>query len=172
MAQYLNCAAKLKTFFNKSHKYHYFFYFCTGYCSPMKLALKQIDLATLSDQFSTDEVCLKFIADQKWENGFICRKCGNDNYCKGKTPHSRRCTRCKSEESATANTIFHRCHIPLTEAFQIVYMVCHDPSVSTYTLSKKVEIRQMTCWKLKSRLMECIRNRGEVDILFNIPKKP
>jgi hypothetical protein len=25
----------------------------------------------------------------------------------------------------------------------------------------------MTCWKLKSKLMDCIREKGEIDILFN-----
>lgn len=133
----------------------------------MTINIKHIDIDLFTANFSTIEECLNFIADQKWANGFICRKCGHDNFCKGKTPFARRCTRCKHEESATAHTIFHRCHIPITEAFRIVYMVCHNPSVSTYELSRQIELRQMTCWKLKSRLMDCIKNRGEVDILLD-----
>ncbi len=132
----------------------------------MALLFKQLDIKELEGYFSTEENCFKFLAEKKWEEGFICKKCGNTNYCKGKALYSRRCTRCKHEESATAHTIFHRCHIPITEAFRIVYMVCHDPSVSTYEISRQVELRQMTCWKLKSRLMECLKNRGEVDILY------
>lgn len=132
----------------------------------MVYPVKQIDINKLTiNQFSSDD-CLKFLAEKKWEGGFVCRNCGNTNYCKGKTPHSRRCTRCKKEESATAHTIFHRCHIPITEAFRIVSMVCSDPSVSSYELSRQIELRQMTCWKLKSRLMECIRNKGTLDVLF------
>ncbi len=138
----------------------------------MALIFKQLDIKELEGYFSNEEDCLKFLAEKKWEEGFTCKKCGNSNFCKGKTPYARRCTRCKHEESATSHTIFHRCHIPITEAFRIVYMVCHDPSVSTYELSRQVELRQMTCWKLKSRLMDCIKNRGEVDIMFNEPKKP
>jgi putative intracellular protease/amidase len=118
------------------------------------------------EKFQTDEACLDFISAQKWADGYICRKCGNTNYCKGKSPYSRRCTRCKHEESATAHTLFHRCHIPITEAFRIAYMVCHDPAVSSYELSRQLERRQMTCWKLKSRLMECLENRGRIDILY------
>ena len=136
----------------------------------MAMSFKQLDIKELSGNFSTEEDCLKFLADKKWESGFTCHKCGNTNYCKGKTPYSRRCTRCKTDESATAHTIFHRCHIPITEAFRIVYLVCHDPGVSTYELSRQLDLRQMTCWKLKSRLMECIQNRGEVDILYNEKK--
>ena len=133
----------------------------------MGIGIKDIDIETFESNFSTIEGCLSFLAAKKWEAGFNCKKCGHTNFCKGKTLFSRRCTRCKHEESATAHTIFHRCHIPLTEAFRIVYMVCHDPSVSTYEISRQIELRQMTCWKLKSRLTECIKNRGEVDVLFN-----
>jgi hypothetical protein len=123
---------------------------------------EQIDISL----FTTDEDCLKFLADRKWADGFTCRKCGNNNYCKGRTSYSRRCTRCKHEESATSHTLFHRCHIPITEAFRIAYMVCSDPTVSTYELSRQIELRQMTCWKMKSRLMECLEKKGQMDVLF------
>ena len=133
----------------------------------MAITIKHLDIESFEGNFSTLEDCLHFLADKKWEDGFVCKKCGNTNFCKGKTLYARRCTRCKHEESATAHTIFHRCHIPLTEAFRIVYMVCSNPSVSTYEISRQIELRQMTCWKLKSRLMECIKSRGEMDILMN-----
>lgn len=136
----------------------------------MSISFKQLDISELSAYFSKKDECLKFLAEKKWESGFVCHKCGNTNFCKGKTIYARRCTRCKTEESATAHTIFHRCHIPITEAFRIVYLVCHDPAVSTYELSRLLDLRQMTCWKLKSRLIDCINNRGEVDILFNEKK--
>jgi len=133
----------------------------------MAIIFKQLDIDALADHFSNEEACLRFLAEKKWESGFSCRRCGNTNYCKGKTQYARRCTRCKSEESATAHTIFHRCHIPITEAMRIVYLVCHDPAVSTYELSRLLDLRQMTCWKLKNRLVDCIKSRGEIDILFN-----
>jgi hypothetical protein len=122
----------------------------------------QIDI----QKFQTDEACLAFIASQKWVEGFTCRKCGNTNYCKGKSEYSRRCTRCKHEESATAHTLFHRCHIPITEAFKIAYTVCHDPAISSYELSRQLDRRQMTCWKLKSRLIECLKEKGRIDLMF------
>jgi hypothetical protein len=133
----------------------------------MKIPFDKLEIAS----FNTDEACLQIIADQKWADGFICRKCGNTNYCHGKTPYSKRCTRCKHEESDTSHTIFHRCRIELPEAFKIMYMVCHDPAISTYELSRQMEMRQMTCWKLKSKLMECIREKGEIDILYKGEKK-
>ena len=123
------------------------------------------------ESFTSEEACLELIASQKWADGYKCRKCGHENYCKGKTPFSRRCTRCKHEESATSHTIFHHCRIDLPEAFRMVYLVCSDPAISTYELSRQMEIRQMTCWKLKSRLMECMEKKGQIDILFEPEKK-
>jgi hypothetical protein len=131
----------------------------------MKIPFDKLEIKA----FASEEACLKIIAEQKWEEGFTCRKCGNTNYCKGKTLYSRRCTRCKHEESATSHTIFHRCRIDLPEAFKIMYLVCIDPAISTYEISRQMELRQMTCWKLKSKLMECIREKGEIDLLFSSP---
>jgi hypothetical protein len=131
----------------------------------MKIPFDKLDITS----FTSDEACLQLIANEKWKEGYTCRKCGHTNYCKGKTPFSRRCTRCKHEESATSHTIFHRCHIPLTEAFRIMSLVCSDPGISTYELSRKIDLRQMTCWKLKNRLIQCIEKKGEIDICTYIP---
>lgn len=130
----------------------------------MKSLFKNISILEFDDLFSTDEKCFEFLAGKKWENGFICRKCGHTNYCKGKKPYSRRCTKCKSEESATAHTAFHKCKLPLTEAFKITYIICNNPDISTYKLSDKFNIRQMTCWKFKKKIIECINQRGDIDI--------
>ena len=128
----------------------------------MKIHFNKIEIKS----FDSNEACLQLIADQKWAEGYTCRKCGHKNFCSGKTPYSRRCTRCKHEESATSHTIFHHCRVKLPEAFRIMYRVCNDPGVSSYELSRQMELRQMTCWKLKNKLMECIREKGEIDILF------
>ena len=129
----------------------------------MKIPFTKLEIKSLV----TEEACLALIADQKWASGFTCRHCGNTNYCKGRTPYSRRCTRCKHEESATAHTIFHRCRIHLPEAFRIMHMVCNEPAISSYELARQMTIRQMTCWKLKNKLMECVSERGEIDILYS-----
>jgi hypothetical protein len=117
----------------------------------------------LSGLFSSDEKCLEFIASLKWGEGFECRKCGNDNYCSGKTPFARRCTKCKSEESATAGTIFHNCKFPVSKAFYIAFHVCRgDDGISTYDYARELSLRQMTCWKFKSKI------RTNLDLLSGL----
>lgn len=126
-----------------------------------------MDEMILNEELPQDEESryFKLLADCKWSNGFACKKCGNTNYCKGKKPYSRRCTRCKSEESATAHTIFHRCKMPLSDAIALAKIVCEQPSISTYELSRQLEMRQMTCWKFKAKVMECLESPDKSDFL-------
>jgi two-component system, sensor histidine kinase LadS len=85
---------------------------------------KELTQERLALLFKSDEECYRFLAEVKWEDGFVCRKCGNTNHCPGKSPYSRRCTKCKTEESAAAGTIFHNCKFPVSKAFYIAYNVC------------------------------------------------
>lgn len=128
----------------------------------METMFRQLDLSSFQGRFASEEECLDFLAQAKWKDGFVCRKCGHTHYCSGKTPHSRRCTRCKAEESATAHTIFHRCKIHLPDAFRITFQVCQDDGVSSHELARTLDLRQMTCWKFKKKLTECMERRKDL----------
>ncbi|MCE5345030.1 MAG: transposase [Bacteroidales bacterium] len=118
---------------------------------------KELTEEQLSELFQSDEKCLEFLSEVKWEHGFICRKCGNKNYCQGKTSYSRRCTKCKSEESAAAGTIFHNCKFPIHKAFYIAYNVCKGKEeLSTYEFARRLSLRQMTCWNFRTKIHQAI----------------
>ncbi len=127
---------------------------------------KQFDEGAFEKHFDTPEACLKVLAEQKWSGGYKCRRCGHTNYCKGRSPHSRRCTRCKYEESAQSHTVFHKCRIPLPDAFMISYKVCSNHGISSYKLSEEMHLRQMTCWRFKKTILECIERHGD----FTLPE--
>jgi len=129
---------------------------------------KELTREQLELLFTSDDECFRFLAEVKWENGFICRKCGNTNYCPGKTPHSRRCTKCKKEESAAADTIFHNCKFPVHKAFYIAYNVCKGKEdLSSYELARRLTLRQMTCWNFKTRIRNALQ---QMDSLTDIEK--
>lgn len=127
--------------------------------------IKSIQIRDFDEYFPDDEKVMAYLSEEKWKDGYICRSCGNDNYCKGKKPYSRRCTRCKKEESPTAHTLFHHCRMPLKDAFRMAYMICNTPDISSYNLSSHFDTRQMTCWKLKKKIMACIEGSGELKLL-------
>ena len=118
---------------------------------------KELSKTRLNELFTSDEKCFEFLAEVKWEEGFECRRCGNNNFCPGKTPYSRRCTKCKTEESATAGTIFHNCKFPIHKAFYIAYNVCKGKEdLSTYEYARRLSLRQMTCWNFKNKIRHAI----------------
>ena len=139
-----------------------------------------INIQQLDNYFSDEEKCLKYLADEKWKDGFECKSCGHHNYCQGKKPFSRRCTRCKKEESVTAHTVFHRCRIPLQDAFKIAFMVCDSRTTSSHEISRQLNIRQMTCWSFKKKISECLDAREDLnhkqrvelkEIIYNNPNQ-
>jgi hypothetical protein len=119
----------------------------------------KIDRQQFSQSFSDEEKCLYILSAEKWKNGFVCRHCGHTNYCKGKKPYSRRCTRCKKEESAKSHTIFHHCRIPLPKAFELAYLVCTTPGFTVAGLSQELATRQMTCWKFRKQVLQCLEEK-------------
>lgn len=107
--------------------------------------------------FESDEKCLEFLANIKWANGYVCKKCGNTNFCAGKQAWSRRCTRCKHKETATNGTIFHGVKFPISKAFYIAYNVCKNKEdISTYEFARRLSLRQMTCWNFKSKIQHAL----------------
>jgi len=117
----------------------------------------ELDDKKLHELFNSEEKCYEFLAELKWSNGFTCRKCGNTNYCPGKTAYSRRCTKCKTEESSAAGTIFHNCKFPISKAFYIAYSVCKGKEdISSYEFARRPSLRQMTCWNFKTKIRNAI----------------
>jgi hypothetical protein len=122
-----------------------------------KIFSEHLSQEQLEEMFHKDEKCLEFLAAIKWANGFICKKCGNTNYCPGKEPFSRRCTKCKAKETATNGTIFHGVKFPISKAFYIAYNVCKgNEDISTYEFARRLSLRQMTCWNFKTKIQHAL----------------
>lgn len=111
-------------------------------------------------EFSTDEDCFRYLADIKW-NGvfFICRKCGHSKYYKGVKPFSRRCMKCKYDESPTSGTMFDKCKFPLLLAFHIAFKIStKKKGMSSLELSQEFELRQKTCWEFKWKIQQAMQS--------------
>ena len=124
---------------------------------------EEISQEYAQELFTDSEKVLKFIADVKWKDGFTCRNCGHTNFCEGKSPSSRRCTRCKKEESATANTIFHNIKFPINKAFYMIFLVySSNGTISSHKLSEILGIRQSTCWAYSSKIKKAMREYARI----------
>lgn len=127
----------------------------------MEQRYKSLSLFEFQEKFPDVESCRSYLSELKWKEGYQCRKCGHKNYCSGMLPHSRQCTSCSYTESPTANTLFHQVKFDLLKAFYIVYFVSTNKKGITSTeLSRKLSLRQKTCWAFKRKVMKAMKSSG------------
>lgn len=123
-----------------------------------------------------DELTVKrYVATFKWDKGYSCKKCGNDKFCDGGTKFSRRCTKCRYDESVTAFTLFHKCKFPLVNALYIVVQVNrYRDDITSYHLARVLDMRKSTVWSFKQKVekaLEKMKNplkRSESDRLAEL----
>ncbi len=115
--------------------------------------------------FDTKEKCLKFLSSLKWRKGFSCSKCSNKSWSKTKFEHIRRCNKCKHKESATSGTLFHKCKIDMPKAFMILFLVSTGKKgISSTELSRKLSLRQKTCYYFKRKIMHAMQSSGHIKL--------
>lgn len=114
-------------------------------------------------RFDSDDSCYNYLSEIKWSgNSYVCKKCGNTHYCKGRSPYSRRCTRCKYDESVTSGTMFDKCKFPLLLAFHIAFKICtKKKGMSSLELSEEYGLRQKTCWEFKWKIQQAMKSSGK-----------
>jgi hypothetical protein len=106
-----------------------------------------VNLITFNKKFKDDNDCYEYLSLIKWEDGFICRKCNYVKYCNGKKPFSRRCLKCKYDESPSVNTMFEKLKFSILIAFHIAFKIStKKKGMSSLELSNEFELRQKTCW--------------------------
>lgn len=127
----------------------------------MEKRFESLTIFDFQEQFPDDKSCMDYLANIKWSEGFVCPKCGNTKYCRGDKEHIRQCTKCNYLASPTSGTLFHKVKFPLLKAFYIVYYVStNKKGISSTELSRKLGLRQKTCWLFKQKVMHGMKSSG------------
>jgi two-component system, sensor histidine kinase LadS len=128
--------------------------------SKARIMLKGVDFEEFSKIYPDEDSCYRFLSDLKWKNGYKCKKCGYGNFCEGQTEYSRRCTKCRYDESATAYTIFQGIKFPINKAFYILFLFYSSKEKLTSTeISRILFLRQKTCWSFIHKIVETRKNK-------------
>lgn len=122
-----------------------------------RIIFRGVNSIKFSRRFKNDADCLIYLSELKWENGYQCKRCGNDKFCKGKKPNNRRCTKCRYDESPTVGTMFEKIKFPILIAFHIAFKIStKKKGMSTLELSHEFELRQKTCWAFKLKIQKAM----------------
>jgi ISXO2-like transposase domain/Transposase zinc-ribbon domain len=128
----------------------------------MEKRFESLSLFEFQEKFPDEEACLRYLSELKWASGYTCPRCGNIKYCQGGKPYSRQCTKCNHISSPTSGTLFHMVKFPLLKAFYIVYYVSTSKKgIASTELSRKLQLRQKTCWLFKQKVMAAMKSSGK-----------
>jgi len=120
------------------------------------------NLVEFTERFKTDEDCKKYLADIKWESGYECRRCKHVRATIRKDL-TRCCTRCKTLESPTAGTLFHKVKFGIRKAFLIAFeMTASTKGLSDTQLSKRYGISRPTAWLFTKKLRIAMRSTESI----------
>jgi transposase-like protein len=111
--------------------------------------------------FPDDLACRDYLERVRWPDGFLCPECG----CGGGWRTNRRlwmCAACGRKTSATAGTIFHRSHTPLSTWFAAIWFVTSQKNgVSAQALQDKLGFGSYeTAWAWLHKLRRAMVRPG------------
>jgi len=109
-------------------------------------------------RFKNDLVCKRYLAEIKWSDGYICKKCGHKKYSE-RPDFTRTCTYCKHNESPTAGTLFHKVKFGLRKAFHITYEMSNSSKgMSSIQMAKRYGITVKTAWFFMQKVRRAMKS--------------
>ncbi|MBF0556556.1 MAG: IS1595 family transposase [Nitrospirae bacterium] len=122
-------------------------------------------------RFSSEEACYQYLYQLRWQDGFICPKCGYNKAWNTKRG-SFRCQKCDHQVSITAGTIFQDTRKPLQLWFRAMwYLVNQKHGVSALGIQRVLGLKSYeTAWiwlhKLRKAMVrpdrDCLSGSVEV----------
>jgi transposase-like protein len=108
-------------------------------------------------RYSEEEKCREHMFQVRWPNGFVCPKCGHNEYFDIKSRHLFQCKSCNHQASVTAGTIMDKSKTPLTKWFLAIYLMTEDKrGISALALKKKLGIAYYTAWSMSNKIREAL----------------
>jgi transposase-like protein len=111
-------------------------------------------------RFHNDEVCMEYLIESRWPEGFVCPNCGHKGGWWLKKYARFECMKCHKQTSPLAGTLIHRSHLPIHVWFWAVYLVAtHTPGISATQLQRQLGIvKNDTAWFILHRLRQGMVN--------------
>ena len=122
-----------------------------------------ISLFDFQEKFPDEQACFDYLVEVKWPQGFVCPKCGHDQYYKLQRNKLFQCRKCSHQTSVTAGTVFHKLRHPLQRLFWAVYLIAvSKKGISALELQRKLGLRSyQTAWLLLHKLRKAMASSGQ-----------
>jgi transposase-like protein len=120
-------------------------------------------------QYGDEQQCESVLESARWPHGFICPKCGSDQYGtyrRGKRVKVFQCKACRGQTTLTEGTIFHSSKISLTVWFQAMFFQTQNKNnISILEFKRLLGVCYRTAWRIKHKLMDVMFVREQTTLL-------
>lgn len=117
-----------------------------------------------TQHFHSDEICRKYLEEQRWGDTPACPHCGSTSVVKFKTDdktYKCREKECRKKFTVTVGTIYENTKIPLTKWFLATYILSvHSKGISSLQLATWLNVTQKTAWFLNHRIREMLSDKA------------
>jgi transposase-like protein len=124
-----------------------------------------MNLYSLARKFPTEEHALAHLIKVRWPKGVRCVECDHDKCwlieSTNKSNKPRRlfqCAKCKLQFSATAGTLFHDSHLPLSKWFAAIALMGEaKKGIAAAQLGRHIGMTYKTAWYVCHRIREAMQ---------------
>lgn len=123
-------------------------------------------LPQLFDYFHSEEVCLTYWENIRWNNtGITCPHCEAGNPYKTNRGYKCKNVECQKKFTAIVGTIFENTKMPLRTWFGAIYLCAnHKKGISSLQLGRDLGIHQSSAWFLLHRIRETMKEINELPL--------
>ena len=115
-----------------------------------------MNLITIFNQFPDQQSCITHLEAIRWPEQAFCPQCDSDRVARKaeKDMVGRwNCHKCKSSFNVLTRTIFSGTQIPLQKWFLAISLMANaKKSLSSYQLSRDLELNQKSAWYMQQRI--------------------
>lgn len=120
-----------------------------------------MSLLEFQAKFPNEQSCWDYLGKMRWPEGFHCAKRQHATSCVLARHKVFQCNACKAQQSATAQTIFHKSRVPLHKWFWCIYfMGTSKKGVPMLYLQRQLGINSYrTVWLMAHKIRHAMAYR-------------
>lgn len=130
---------------------------------------KPMNIIQVYKRFPTQESCLEYLENIRWEGKPTCPYCQSKNSTLMPKENRYHCNNCNTSYSVTVGTIFHKTHLDLQKWFLAVSLILNaKKGISARQLGRDLEINKNTAWYMAMRIRKAMCERWHRELLQGI----
>ena len=112
--------------------------------------------------FGTEDQCRQYLFKKRWPKGFVCPKCGHNEFFNIQSRNLYHCKVCNHQASVTAGTIMDKTRTPLVKWFMAFYFMAEDKhGISALSLKSKIGVAYYTAWTMCQKIRHAMGERDK-----------